>query len=79
MISILKKIIVLISFMAFLGIGALGCEQEGPAEKAGEKIDESVEQAGEKMEEAQEEAGEKMEEAEEETEELMEEGEEKME
>lgn len=53
---IIKKLIVLISLLAFLGIGALGCEQKGPAEKAGEKVDEAAEQAGEKMEEA----GEKM-------------------
>ena len=53
---IFKKMIVLISLLAFLGIGALGCEQKGPAEKTGEKIDEAAEEAGEKMEEA----GEKM-------------------
>jgi vacuolar-type H+-ATPase subunit H len=45
-------------------VGLGGCpEQEGPAERTGEKIDEAVEDAGEKMEEAGEEAGEKMEEA----------------
>jgi hyperosmotically inducible periplasmic protein len=54
--------IVLISLLAFLGIGTLGCEQKGPAEKAGEKVDEAAEQAGEKMEEAGEKAGELMEE-----------------
>jgi hyperosmotically inducible protein len=59
---IFKKMIVLISLLAFLGIGALGCEQKGPAEKAGEKVDEAAEQAGEKMEEAGEKAGELMEE-----------------
>ncbi len=30
----------------------VGCEQEGPAERAGEKVDESMEKAGEKMEQA---------------------------
>jgi hyperosmotically inducible periplasmic protein len=59
---IIKKMIVLISLLAFLGIGTLGCEQKGPAEKAGEKVDEAAEQAGEKMEEAGEKAGELMEE-----------------
>ncbi len=29
-----------------------GCENEGPMEKAGEKIDEAVEEAGEAVEEA---------------------------
>lgn len=61
--SLLKKLIVLVSFLAFLGIGALGCEQKGPAERAGEKIDEAAEQAGEKAEELKEKSGEKLEEA----------------
>jgi len=30
----------------------VACEQEGPAEKAGAKIDETMEEAGDKMEEA---------------------------
>lgn len=30
----------------------IGCEQEGPAERAGEEIDEAVEEAGETLEEA---------------------------
>ncbi len=62
---ILKKMIVLIGFLAFLGIGTLGCEQEGPAERAGKKVDEAVEKAQEKMEEAGDKAGELMEEGEE--------------
>ena len=61
--SILKKLIVLGSALVFLGIGALGCEQEGPAERAGEKIDEAAEQVGEKAEELKEETGEKLEKA----------------
>ncbi len=61
--TIIKKMIVLIGLLAFLGIGTLGCEQKGPAEKAGEKVDEAVEKADEKMEEADEKAGELMEEA----------------
>ena len=62
---------------AFLMIGSLllvfsfaACEKEGPAEKAGEKVDKAVEntqekmeEAGEKMEETAEKAGDKMEEA----------------
>ena len=47
-----------------------GCEQEGPAEKAGENIDESIEsmqesasEAGEKMGEELEKAGDELEEA----------------
>lgn len=37
-------------------IGSLGmvsaCEQQGPAEEAGEQIDESIEEAGDEIEEA---------------------------
>ena len=29
-----------------------GCEQEGPAERAGEQIDEAIEKAGDKVEKA---------------------------
>ncbi|WP_043529157.1 hypothetical protein [Litchfieldella xinjiangensis] len=32
-------------------VGMAGCDNEGPAEQAGENIDESMEQAGETMEE----------------------------
>ena len=56
-----RSIIVLVAFFA-LG-GAFGCEREGPAERAGEKIDETMEQAQERTEEAVEEAGEALEEA----------------
>lgn len=39
------------------------CEQDGPAEEAGESIDQSMEQAGEKMEETGEKIEEKAEDA----------------
>jgi hyperosmotically inducible protein len=32
-------------------LGILGCENQGPAEEAGEKIDQTAEDAGDKMEE----------------------------
>jgi len=35
-----------------ISFGIFACEQEGPAEKVGEKIDEAVEEAGEAVEEA---------------------------
>jgi len=38
-------------FVASLFFG-VACEKKGPAEKAGERIDESMEDAGEKMEDA---------------------------
>ena len=40
-----------------------GCESEGPAERAGEKIDETVSKAGEKIEEATDAAGRELEQA----------------
>lgn len=46
--------------LAFL-IGLAGCEQDGPAENAGEKIDEAVEETGDEMEEAADEMEEDME------------------
>ncbi|WP_346187717.1 hypothetical protein [Rubritalea halochordaticola] len=33
-------------------ISLVACEKEGPAEKAGKKIDEAVEEAGDKVEDA---------------------------
>ena len=53
---------------------AYGCEEKGPAEEAGEKIDHAYSEAKEKAEEAgrkMEEAGEKIEEALEEAEEAV--------
>lgn len=40
-----------------------GCDREGPAERAGEQIDQATERAGEKMESATERAGDKLESA----------------
>jgi hypothetical protein len=61
----LKKIAI-ISILVIFGSVFVACEQEGPAEKAGEKIDETVEEAAEKAEEAGEAIEEKAEEASEE-------------
>jgi hyperosmotically inducible periplasmic protein len=61
--SVLKKFIVLICLLVFLGIGTIGCEQEGPAERTGEKMDDAAEQVGEKAEELTEKTGEELEEA----------------
>lgn len=54
---------------ALLAINLVACEQQGPAERAGEKVDEAVEETketmeevGEDMQEAAEETGEKVEE-----------------
>jgi predicted small lipoprotein YifL len=49
--------------MTALLVALSGCEQKGPAEEAGEKIDEAVGQVGENMDNAAEQAGEQMEKA----------------
>jgi outer membrane lipoprotein-sorting protein len=58
----LKVIAVLPCCLALLLFFA-GCEEQGPAEKAGEQIDEAVQETQENIEEAVEEGGEKLEEA----------------
>ena len=48
-----------------LGLGlalVAGCEQNGPAQKAGEKVDKAVEDAGKALEKAGEKAAEKLDE-----------------
>lgn len=50
--------------MAALLAALSGCQkQEGPAERAGQKIDKAVEKAGEKIDQATEKVGEKVEKA----------------
>jgi hyperosmotically inducible protein len=38
--------------VAFLALAALGCEEKGPAQRAGEKIDDAAKKVGEAIEEA---------------------------
>lgn len=47
------------------GLGIAGCDDgdDGPAERAGEKIDNAIEKAGKKIEDATDEAGRALEEA----------------
>lgn len=45
------------------GLGLAGCQQEGPAEKAGQKIDKTVEKVEQKIERTSEKAGDKIESA----------------
>jgi len=62
-----------LALSAALALGAVACKEEGPAEKAGRKMDEaveklrhggegSVEKAGRKLDEALEDAGDEIEE-----------------
>ncbi len=54
----------LIALMMGLGLTVAGCaDEEGPAEKAGEQIDQTMEEAGDEVEEATDEMGGKAEEA----------------
>ena len=43
---------VLSFFAAFLLLGLIACEKDGPMEKAGKKADQTIEKAGEAVEEA---------------------------
>ena len=60
--SILKNII-LVFFISMIIVSFTACKKEGPAERAGKKIDETVEKTGEKIKESTEKVGDKIEEA----------------
>ena len=51
MLSMSQKLMVAIFITGSLFF-IMGCDQEGPAERAGEKVDESVQQAGENIQDA---------------------------
>ena len=56
----------LLRVAAALGLGLAllaGCEQKGPMEKAGQKIDKAVEDTGKEMQKAGEKAADKLDEA----------------
>ena len=57
--SILKNIL-LFFFSCMIIVSFTACKKEGPAERAGKKIDETVEKAGEKTKESVEKAGDKI-------------------
>ncbi|WP_136248631.1 hypothetical protein [Halomonas borealis] len=59
--SMLRKI-ALASFIGMMAFGLAACEEEGPAEQAGENIDETMNDAGESMDETMDQAGESVEE-----------------
>ncbi|HLR87964.1 MAG TPA: hypothetical protein VK064_08835 [Wenzhouxiangella sp.] len=58
----LMKILAAAVFAAGVGVFISGCEQKGPAQEAGESIDDAVEEAGDKLEDARDKAGDKVEE-----------------
>ncbi|MGZ8270064.1 MAG: hypothetical protein ACXW1T_02675 [Methylophilus sp.] len=58
----IKKLIS-IAAIALMATGITACQEKGPAEKAGEEIDNAAEDLGDKIEDATDEAGDKLEEA----------------
>jgi hypothetical protein len=46
------KAAVISALVGALGMGMIGCEREGPVERAGKQIDDAIERGGEKLEEA---------------------------
>ena len=54
--------LLLVLVLAFT-LGLAACKQEGPAEKAGKKTDQTIEQAGKKIDQATDQAGKKVEQA----------------
>jgi hypothetical protein len=50
MLSNKQKLMLMFCFTGFLFLG-VGCEQEGPAEQAGENVDKSMQKTGENIEE----------------------------
>lgn len=46
------KIVIAVLAMTLLFMGLSGCKKEGPAERAGKKIDETVEKGGQQVEKA---------------------------
>ncbi len=60
-----RILLAIIFVMAFsLSIVISGCQDEGPVEKAGKKVDQAVKEAGEKVDKAAQKAGEAVKEAE---------------
>ena len=49
-----KQGVLVLCMIAFCAVGLIGCEKEGPAEKAGKKIDQAFDAAKKKVEEATE-------------------------
>ena len=58
-----KLTIATLTVLTLMVVGLAACEKKGPAEKAGEKIDNAAEKAGEKIDNAANKAGEKLNEA----------------
>jgi hypothetical protein len=49
---LMKKMTVVVSVVAFCAFGFMGCEKEGPAEKAGKEIDKAFDSAKKEIDKA---------------------------
>ena len=50
--EVIKKMMVVFSVFAFCAFGFMGCEKEGPAEKAGKEIDKAFDSAKKEIDKA---------------------------
>lgn len=48
--NLMKKLVLILCLVAFMSV-AYGCEKEGPAEKAGKKMDQAIDKAGDTLKE----------------------------
>jgi hypothetical protein len=46
--KLMKKLVFILCLVAFMSV-AYGCEKEGPAEKAGKKMDQAIDKAGDTL------------------------------
>lgn len=56
-------LMMMLGLFSAVGLSSIGCEDEGPAERMGEKIDNAAEEASDNSEEAAEDTADAMEEA----------------
>ncbi|MBB3143180.1 hypothetical protein [Halomonas organivorans] len=58
----IQRKLALAMFIGMTAMGLAACEEEGPAEKAGENVDQAMDEAGENIDESMDKAGETVEE-----------------
>jgi len=52
--EVIRKITIVFTVLAFCAFGFMGCEKEGPAEKAGKEIDKAFDSAKKELDKATE-------------------------
>ncbi|MFG6179369.1 hypothetical protein ACGTN6_19185 [Halomonas sp. THAF12] len=58
----IQRKLALATFLGMMAMGLAACEEEGPAEQAGENVDQAMDEAGESIDESMDQAGEAVEE-----------------